>query len=158
MGHTWPRGFSWEEVNMLTQSPLDRRRMTNSFAMTMCRQCQEKVMHLEGYSLKFISICWASTWQLPGRLKHVALLPEINSHAPQLQCCSFRHKAHIQEYLDASRNNSKGACLTDQCARDCADKCGNTGPAPQVTTNSDKRQTEANWGKMWTNKKDTGRN
>lgn len=37
---------------------------------------------------------------------------------PQLQRCSFRHKAHIQEYLDASRNNSKETCLKDHSVLD----------------------------------------
>lgn len=84
----------------------------------MCRQCQGKShtarkvkaeIHLSVLSLHLTVTRWDEKHGIAPR--ETALLHICR---PQLLQCSSRSKAHIQEYLDASRNYTKGTCLKDQ--------------------------------------------
>lgn len=102
--------------------------------MTVCRQYERKShttrkakpeIHLSVLSLHLTVSRWDEKHGIA--LRETALLHICR---PQLLQCSSRNKAHIQEYLDASRTYMKGTCLKDQCAKHCRDEYGNTGPAP----------------------------
>lgn len=80
--------------------------------MAVCRQCQGKShtarkvkpeIHLSVLSLHLTVIRWDEKHGIAPR--ETALL---HIYRPQLLQCSSRNKAHIKEYLDASRNYIKG--------------------------------------------------
>lgn len=114
--------------------PLNRGRRNSSLSMTVCRQCQGKShtarkvkpeIHLSVLSLHLTVTRWDEKHGIG--LRETALL-HIAAVLFQEQSSYPRVPGYLKELHKRK----------DQCAKHCADEYGNTGPAPQLTTDPDK--------------------